>query len=87
MTWIKIKGWLSDVKVVSPILLLLYSGTLVALDSRYLTIVSYADGVKQEIQRDISLLEIKLGFAKADDEKQLIRAMIQIKKQQIKEVK
>lgn len=87
MTWIKIKGWLSDVKIISPLLLVLYSGTLFALDSRYLTIVSYADGVRQSLQREISLLEIKLGFAKTDDDKQLLRAMIQIKKQQIKEVK
>ena len=87
MTWIKIKAWLSDIKIVSPLLLLLYSGTLVALDSRYLTLASYADGVKQQLQREISLLEIRLGFAKDKDTKQLIRAMIQIKKQQILEVK
>jgi len=87
MTWTKVKGWLSDVKIISPLLLLLYSGTLVALDSRYLTLTSYSDGVRQQLSREISILEIKLGFAKTEAEKQIIRAIIAVKNQQIKEVK
>lgn len=87
MKWTKIKGWLSDVKIISPILLLLYSGTLVALDSRYLTLTSYADGVRQSIQREISVLEIKLGFAVTEKDKQILRALIAVKRQQLKEVK
>ena len=87
MTWTKIKRWLSDVKIISPLLLLLYSGTLVALDSRYLTLTSYADGVRQSIQRDISGLEVRLGFAGTEKEKQILRALIAVKRQQLKEVK
>ena len=87
MTLTKIKRWLSDVKIVSPILLILYSGTLVALDSRYVTLTSYADGVRQSIQREISVLEIKLGFASTEKEKQILRALITVKNQQLKEVK
>lgn len=87
MSWIKIKGWLTDIKVISPLLLVLYSGTLVALDSRYLTLTSYADGVRQSLQREITELEIKLGFAQTEREKQILRALIAVKKQQIKEVK
>lgn len=87
MTWTKIKGWLSDIKIVFPVLFVLYSGTLFALDARYLTLTSYAEGTRQSLQREISILEIKLGFAKTEEEKQIIRAIIAVKKQQIKEVK
>ena len=83
---IKLKEWLADVKLIWVGLLLMQSAAVFALDMRYLTLASYAEGVRQSLQREISLLEIRLGFAKAVDDKQLIRAMIQIKKQQILEV-
>ena len=87
MTWINIKKWLTDIKVIFPVLFVLYSGTLVALDSRYLTLASYSEGVKQSLQREITELEIRLGFAESEREKQILRALIAVKKQQIKEVK
>ena len=85
MTWEKIKGWLSDVKVISPLLLLLYSGTLVALDSRYLTLTSYAEGTVKQLQREIAELRIRLQYANTEQQRQMIRALIIIKEQQIQE--
>jgi len=86
MTWTKIKGWLSDVKIISPLLLLLYSGTLVALDSRYLTLASYDAGTVKQLQREIAELQIRLQYATTEQQKQMLRALIIIKQQQINEV-
>ena len=86
MSWQKIKGWLTDVKIISPLLLLLYSGTLVALDSRYLTLAGYDAGVVKQLQREISELKIRLQYATTEQQKQMLRALIIIKEQQIKEV-
>ena len=87
MTWIKVKGWLSDVKIISPLLLLLYSGTLVALDSRYVTLTNYAQGTIQSLQREIAELQIRLQYATSQQQKNMLQALIIIKQQQIKEVK
>lgn len=87
MTWAKIKELLTDVKVVGSALLFLWAGTVFALDTRYLTLANYAEGTRQSLQREVSALEIRLGFAQTEREKQILRALIAVKKQQIKEVK
>lgn len=83
---VKTKQWSSDVKVVGTALLLLWAGTVLALDSRYLTLAGYDAGTVKQLQREISILNYNLLYAKQEIDKKQILGTILIKKQQIKEV-
>ena len=82
----KVKELLGDVKVVGSALLMLWAGTVFALDTRYLTLTGYAQGTVQQLQREIAELNHRLLYASAEDKK-MLKGLIIIKQQQIKEVK
>ncbi len=82
----QLKTWSTDIKVVGTALLILWAGTVFALDTRYLTLAGYDAGTIKTIQRAISELEYKLLTAKTQEEKTYIKGLIIIKKQHIREV-
>lgn len=82
----KVKELLGDVKVVGSALLMLWAGTVFALDTRYLTLTGYAQGTVQQLQREIAELNHRLLYVSTEDKK-MLKGLIIIKQQQIKEVK
>lgn len=82
----KLLEFMSKAKVLWPLILLLWTSTVFALDSRYLTRTGYAAGVVQQLQREIATLEYKILYVKGE-EKRMLKGLIIIKEQQIKEVK
>ena len=82
----KIVEWSGNIKIVATTLLLLWAGTVYALDLRYLTLAGYAGGTIQQLQREIAELNHRLLYAKSTDDKKMIQGLIIIKRQQINEV-
>ena len=86
MWWNKCKDLTGNIKAVGTLLLMLWAGTVYALDGRYLTLTGYAAGTVQQLQREIAELKHRLLYASTED-KIMLQGLIIIKKQQIKEVK
>ena len=87
MSWTNIKEFFSDVKVIGAGLLMLWAGTVFALDTRYLTLTGYASGTVKQLQREVAEIRIRLQYATSDQQRQMLKALIIIKEQQILEVK
>lgn len=89
--WDKTKDILTDVKLVLPIMFILWSGTSFAfttyMNANYLTLASYSHGTIQQLQREIAELKHRLLYAQSSSEKKMLQGLILIKEQQIKEVK
>ena len=86
MWWNKFKDLTGNIKAVGTVLLMLWAGTIYALDGRYLTLTGYAAGTVQQLQREIAELKHRLIYADANAKK-MLQGLIIIKEQQIKEVK
>ena len=82
----KLKEWSVDIKVVGTALLMIWAGTVFALDTRYLTLAGYDAGAVKQLQREIAELNHRLIYAKTPDDKKMIQGLIVIKRQQINEV-
>lgn len=85
--WERFKAISADVRAVGATLLLLWGGTVFALDSRYLTLTGYEAEIVKQIRREISELEVEKSFAETPQQVKKFETMIQIKENQIKEIK